>query len=60
MPKALKDQVAQKLNQTAKELYDIDNFSDLIGDEPITENPDELLAFLTEKNHPVLELEPLL
>jgi acetyl-CoA synthase len=60
MPKALKDQVGERLNQTAKELYDIDNFTDMIGDETITENPDELLAFLTEKGHPVLELEPLL
>lgn len=60
MPKALKDQVAEKLNQTAKELYDIDNYADMIGDETITEDPDELLAFLTEKGHPVLELEPLL
>ncbi len=60
MPKALKEQVADKLNATAKELYDIDNFTDMIGDETITDSPDELLTFLTEKNHPVLELEPLI
>ena len=32
MPKDLKDQVAERLNKTAKELYDIDNFTDMIGD----------------------------
>ncbi len=32
----------------------------MIGDETITESPEELLTYLTEKNHPVLELEPLL
>ena len=60
MPKALKDQVAEKLNATAKELYGIDNFVDMIGDETITEDPEQLLAFLTEKGHPVLSLEPLM
>mgnify|MGYP002508316387 CR=1 FL=1 len=35
MPKALKDQVSEKVNQSAKELYNIDNFCDMIGDETI-------------------------
>jgi len=63
MPKMLKDQIAEKLNKTAKELYGIDDYADMIADETIVESADELdklMEFLTEKGHPVLELEPLL
>ena len=60
LPKALKEQVAEHLNETAKELYDIDNFTDMIADETITEDMEELYAFLTEKGHPVLSMEPLM
>jgi acetyl-CoA synthase len=61
MPKHLKEMVADKLNASAKELYGIDNFVDMIGDETIVaEDPEALLAFLTEKGHPVLGLEPLM
>ena len=59
MPKALKDLVAAKLNATAKELYGIDNFTDMIGDETITEDAEALMDYLSEKGHPVLGLEPL-
>ena len=60
MPKELKDDVAERLNKTAKELYGIDNFSDMIADETICTDCDELMNFLTEKNHPVLGMEPLM
>ena len=60
MPKDLKDQVAERLNATAKELYDIDNFCDMIGDETIAEDPETLLEFLTEKGHPALSMEPMM
>ncbi len=60
MPKALKEQVAAKLNATAKELYDIDDFADMIGDETITDDPEALMDFLSEKGHPALSLEPLM
>ncbi len=60
MPKELKDDVGARLNQTAKELYGIENFTDLIADETVCEDCDALMAFLTEKNHPVLGLEPLM
>ena len=60
MPKELKDSVAARLNKTAKELYDIDNFADMIADETVTTDCEELLNFLTEKNHPVLAMDPLL
>ena len=60
MPKELKDDVSARLNQTAKELLGIDNFCDMVGDETITTDPEELLTFLTEKGHPVLQLSPLM
>ena len=60
MPKELKDDVADRLNATAKELLGIDNFTDMIADETITSDCEELYAWLTEKNHPVLGMEPLM
>ena len=60
MPKELKDDVAERLNKTAKELYGIDNFTDMVADETVTTDGEELLAWLTEKNHPVLGMESLL
>ena len=60
MPKELKDDVSARLNATAKELLGIDNFCDMVGDETVTSDPEELLNFLTEKGHPVLNLEPLM
>ena len=60
MPKELKDDVADRLNKTAKELYGIENFTDYIADETVTTDCEELLNWLTEKNHPVLAMEPLM
>ena len=60
MPKELKDDVAERLNKTAKELYGIENFADMIADETITTDPEELLNWLTEKGHPALGLDPLM
>ncbi len=60
MPKELKDDVAERLNKTALELYGIENFTDMIADETITCDCEELLGWLTEKGHPVLGLEALM
>ena len=60
MPKELKDDVAPLLNKTAKEEFGIDNFTDMIGDETITTDPEELLGFLTEKGHPALSMDPIM
>ena len=60
LPKALKESIATKLNATAKELYGIDNFTDMIADETVTEDPEQLMEFLTSVNHPVLGMDPLL
>ncbi|MCI5699533.1 MAG: acetyl-CoA decarbonylase/synthase complex subunit alpha/beta [Lachnospiraceae bacterium] len=60
MPKELKDTVAERLNATAKELYGIENFTDMIGDETIATDPETLVTFLTEKGHPALSMEPMM
>ena len=60
MPKDLKDQVSERLNKTAKELYGIDNFCDMVGDETIATDPETLLEFLTEKGHPALSMDPMM
>ncbi len=58
MPKALKEQIRDKLNAAAKDLYGVDDFCSMIGDETITEDPEELLNFLSENGHPVMSMEP--
>ena len=60
MPRELKDDVGERLNATAKELYGIENFCDMVADETITTDCEELMNWLTEKGHPVLNLEPLM
>jgi acetyl-CoA synthase len=60
MPKELKDDVGERLNKTAKELYGIENFTDMIADETITTDSAELIEFLTEKGHPALGMDPIM
>lgn len=60
MPKELKDDVAERLNKTAKELYGIENFTDMICDETIAEDSEGVLAFLKEKGHPALEMDDIM
>ncbi len=59
MPKELKDQVRERLDESAKELYGVEGFTDMIADETVcTEDPEELLNYLSEVCHPVLSMEP--
>lgn len=60
MPKELKQDVADRLNKRAFALYGIESFAGLIADESVCTDCDGLMAFLTEKNHPVLSMQPLL
>ena len=52
--------MAERLNKSAKEKYGIENFCDMIADETIATDEEALMAFLNEKNHPVLGLEPIM
>lgn len=60
MPKELKDAVAERVNATCKELYNIDNFTDMICDETIAVESEDVLKFLEEKNHPALKMDPIM
>jgi acetyl-CoA synthase len=60
MPRALKELVGSRLNKTVSELYGLEGFSDLVADETVAEDVEALAGFLSEKNHPVLTMEPLL
>ena len=51
MPKELKDDVGDRLNAAAKELYGIENFVDFIADENVTCDCEELYGWLSEKGH---------
>ena len=59
MPKMLKDQMQERLDATALEMYGVENFTSMIADETIcTEDPEELLNYLSEVGHPVLGMDP--
>jgi acetyl-CoA synthase len=59
MPKMLKDQMRERLDATALEMYGVENFTDMIADETIcTEDPEALLEYLGNVGHPVLGMEP--
>ncbi|MDR0843383.1 MAG: CO dehydrogenase/CO-methylating acetyl-CoA synthase complex subunit beta [Acidobacteriota bacterium] len=60
MPKELKEDVKEKLNKTAKLLYNIDNFSDMVCDETIASDSEGVLAYLQQKDHPALNLSELM
>ena len=60
MPKELKDDIADRLNKTAKEMFGTENFTDMICDETIATDSEGVIAFLTEKGHPALNMDPIM
>jgi len=60
MPKELKDDVAARLNKTAKALYDIDNFIDMICDETIATDSADVIKYLHLKKHPALSMDEIM
>jgi acetyl-CoA synthase len=59
MPKMLKEELKERLLKRAQEVG-IPNLIDMIADETIGLTEDEILPFLTEKNHPALSMDPIL
>ena len=59
MPKMLKEECRVRLLKRGEELG-IPNFIEMIADETIGMTEDEILPFLTEKNHPALTMESIL
>jgi acetyl-CoA synthase len=60
MPKDLKDDVAERLNKAAKEMYGIEGFSEMVCDETIATTSEDMLAFLESRNHPALAMAPIM
>jgi acetyl-CoA synthase len=59
MPKMLKDEIRDRLVRRSQEIG-IPDFIDMIADETIGVTEEEILPFLTEKNHPALSMDPIL
>jgi len=58
MDKGLKEQIGSILNEIGKK-EGIENFIDMIADETVAETEEEVLEYITKKNHPVLSMPAL-
>jgi acetyl-CoA synthase len=59
MPKELKEQLREAITKQGEDLG-IPDLVDRIADETVGETAEQILPFLTEKQHPALEMEPML
>ena len=59
MPTSLKKEIAVRFNARALELG-IPDLMDRIADETVGTTEEEILPFLTEKNHPAITMDPLM
>ncbi|MGQ9688982.1 MAG: acetyl-CoA decarbonylase/synthase complex subunit alpha/beta [Desulfobaccales bacterium] len=59
MPKMLKEEIRERLLQRGKEIG-VPDLIDRIADETVGVTEDEILPFLTEKDHPALKMEPII
>ncbi|MEK6558752.1 MAG: CO dehydrogenase/CO-methylating acetyl-CoA synthase complex subunit beta, partial [Planctomycetota bacterium] len=58
MPKALKEELAETLVETANELG-LEDFINKIADETVAQTEEEVLAYMQKVNHPALTLAPM-
>ncbi len=59
MPKMLKDAIKDKFDARARELG-LDGFLDKIADETTGVRPEEVLDYITKKEHPTLKMPPMM
>ncbi len=59
MPKMLKEEIKERFLRRSQEIG-IPNLLDMVADETIGTTEEEILPFLTEKNHPALSMDPIL
>jgi len=59
MPKILKEEIGERFKARAKELG-VPDLLDKVADETVGVTEDAILAFLTEKGHPALKMDPIL
>jgi acetyl-CoA synthase len=58
MPKALKEELRERLEARGQELG-ISDLTDRIADETVGTDEESVLAFLKEKDHPALKMDPI-
>jgi acetyl-CoA synthase len=59
MPKILKEEIKDRFKKRAEEIG-IPDLLDRVADETIGVTEEEILPFLTEKEHPALSMNPIL
>jgi acetyl-CoA synthase len=59
MPKSFKEEIRERLLKRGEEMG-VPDLIDRIADETVGITEDEILPFLTEKNHPALGMEPII
>lgn len=59
MPKRLKEEISERLQKRGEEMG-IQNFPDMIADETVACTEEEVIAFIAEKGHPCINMDPLL
>ncbi len=60
MPKALKEDVQDRLNKAVFEMTGVENFADMVCDETIATESEAVLEFLESKGHPALAMDPIM
>ena len=59
MTTGLKEEIREAVTERAKALGLGEDFLDKVADESVANTEEEVLAYITEKNHPVLQMEPM-
>ncbi len=59
MPKALKDEIGEMIEATAKSLG-LEDFLSKIADETVAQTEEEVVEYLQKVNHPALALDPMI
>jgi acetyl-CoA synthase len=59
MPKKLKEEIKGRLQRRGEE-FGIPDFVDMIADETVACTEEEVIAYIAEKGHPSLNMEPLI
>ncbi|MFW6127030.1 MAG: acetyl-CoA decarbonylase/synthase complex subunit alpha/beta [Thermodesulfobacteriota bacterium] len=59
MPKSLKEEIRERLIKRGEEVG-IPDLIDRIADETVGVTEDEIMGFLTEKDHPALKMDPII
>jgi len=59
MTKNLKESFAEQFKKRSEE-EGVPGFMDMIADEGVAEDSDKMMAYLTEKGHPALTMDPIL